>query len=182
MALTRRLARMAARTAAFALCIASTAEAPAPIACHVPPLNPLPEISSGYGPRKSGWHAGIDLPAPIGTPVQAVGAGIITRASGHPTFGRVVLQRLGSGRQSSLGIYAVYAHLEAFAVRSGQLVAPGAVIGAVGNSGRSSGPHLHFSILLDVPDAKLRAHGPLGVRERDYAVDPVKVAGCTSKR
>ncbi|MGP1256148.1 MAG: M23 family metallopeptidase [Kiloniellales bacterium] len=182
MAFTTRLAKIATRAAALALCIASTAEAPAPVACRMPPLSPLPDISSGYGPRNGGWHAGIDLPAPIGTPVLAVGAGIVARASGHPTFGRVILQRLGSGSRSGLGIYAVYAHLETFAVQRGQLVAPGTVIGTVGNSGRSSGPHLHFSILLDVPDAKLRHNGPIGVRERDYAVDPAQVAGCTSKR
>ncbi|WP_119169344.1 M23 family metallopeptidase [Algihabitans albus] len=148
--------------------------------CSVPPLDPVPKISSGFGPRGSGWHAGIDLPAPVGTPVQAVASGVVVRASAHPVFGRVVLQRLGSGSGPGLGVYAVYAHLEIFAVRPGELIAAGDRIGTVGSTGRSTGPHLHFSLLRDVPDAKIRRSGPIGVRELDYAIDPTGVSGCSS--
>lgn len=138
----------------------------------------MPAISSGYGPRDGGWHAGIDLPARPGTPVQAVASGLIVRASVHPVFGRVVLQRIGAGRRRGLGTYAVYAHLRTLAVVRGDRVAAGALLGTVGNTGRTTGPHLHFSLMKNVPDAKVRSRGPIGVRERNYAVDPEGVAGC----
>lgn len=175
---TKKLLEAAVRCAVLALCVTTTVEAPVPIICRVSPLDPLPAVSSGFGPRGGGWHAGVDFPAAVGTRVQAVGPGTIARAATHPTFGRVVMQRLGSGSRPGLGLYAVYAHLDSFAVRPGDVVAARTTIGSVGNTGRSTGPHLHFSLLRDVPDAKVRRTGPIGVREFDYAVDPARVVGC----
>ena len=175
---TKRLFRAAARCVALVFCVAATAEAPTAIMCRVSPLDPLPIVSSGFGPRGDGWHAGVDFPAAVGTRVQAVGPGPVVRAAMHLTFGRVVIQRLGSGSRPGLGLYAVYAHLEAFAVRPGDVVAAGDTIGTVGSTGRSTGPHLHFSLLQDVPDGKVRWNGPIGVREYDYAIDPAQVEGC----
>ena len=149
--------------------------------CIVPPLDPMPAVSSGYGPRAIGWHAGIDLPAVTGTPIHAVAPGVIVRASHHHTFGLLVVQRLGSGSAPNLGIYALYGHLDCILAAAGDVVSPGTVLGTVGSTGRSTGPHLHFSILQDVPDAHLRRLGALGVRERDYAIDPAGVSGCLGR-
>ena len=177
----RRLARVAGLCGPLALAATMPSMASEWPTCIVPPLDPMPAVSSGYGPRALGWHAGIDLPAVTGTPVHAVAPGAIARASRHPAFGLVVVQRLGPGSRADLGVYALYGHLDHVLVAAGDVVSAGTVIGAVGNTGRSTGPHLHFSILQDVPDARLRGRGALGVRERDYAIDPAGVSGCSGR-
>lgn len=83
-------------------------------------------------------HDGIDLAAPVGTPVFAVAAGTVSRADFSSSYGNVVYLDHGQGRESR------YAHLDRLDVAKGQAVAGGAPIGTSGNTGRSTGPHLHF--------------------------------------
>lgn len=109
-------------------------------------------VISPFGPRPSlgGFHWGVDLRGDVGTPIRAARAGtVITVVSGcHPTnswtcgggFGNYVVIAHGDG------FATVYAHLSSVAVGSGQQVSAGQTIGAVGNSGRSFGPHLHFEL------------------------------------
>jgi murein DD-endopeptidase MepM/ murein hydrolase activator NlpD len=111
--------------------------------------NPVPgaEVSSGFGPRKkpkagaSTNHGGIDYAVPIGTPVQA-------SAAGRVVF--VGVDRRGGGNVVKIdhggGIETVYAHLDGFDVKVGDAVQPGQRVARSGNSGNSTGPHLHFSV------------------------------------
>jgi murein DD-endopeptidase MepM/ murein hydrolase activator NlpD len=104
-------------------------------------------VSSGFGARVdpiSGAHTqhhGIDLPAPLGQPVQAAYDGVITRAEPDAGgYGQLVVVDHGGGVETR------YAHLSAIDVRAGQRVHRGETLGAVGSSGRSTGPHLHFEL------------------------------------
>ncbi len=101
-------------------------------------LHPLPQatISRGF---KSGFHGGVDLVAPIGTPIRAANGGPISYAGWRGPYGIAV--EIQHDYRSTL-----YAHLAALTVRCGETVAPGQVIGFVGSSGNSSGPHLHFEV------------------------------------
>ncbi|MFF3928558.1 peptidoglycan DD-metalloendopeptidase family protein [Streptomyces hirsutus] len=86
----------------------------------------------------SGYHTGTDFPAPTGTPVRAVLGGSITSAtSGGPYGNHIRMAHAG-------GLSTLYAHLSSMAVKTGQRVAGGARIGAVGSTGNSTGPHLHL--------------------------------------
>ena len=104
-------------------------------------------LSSGYGMRNDPFtgvrrmHYGIDLANRIGTPVKAAMAGTVaTVGINHKGYGRyVILNHTG-------GFQTLYAHLDTAAVKKGEKVRQGQVIGEMGNTGRSTGPHLHFSI------------------------------------
>ena len=108
-------------------------------------------VESLFGPRGTGFHPGIDLSAPTGTPVSAAAAGRVVFA-GFDGGGYGKLVEVAHGN----GVLSMYAHLSAFSVRVGQSVATGARVGRVGSTGESTGPHLHFE-----------------VRVRGAAVDPV---------
>jgi murein DD-endopeptidase MepM/ murein hydrolase activator NlpD len=106
-------------------------------------------ISSGFGkirldpttPTGTRTHKGIDMTAPMGTPVHAARAGQVVRAgSTKGGFGNLVVIDHGNG------IRSFYGHLSAIDVKKGDVVEAGAHIGAVGSTGRSSGPHLHFEV------------------------------------
>ena len=100
-------------------------------------------VSSGFGPRWTGFHAGIDLPAATGAPVAAAGFGTVVFAGFHPSgWGNLVIVR------HRFGLRTLYAHLSAIGVRVGQFVPAGGRIGRVGATGSADGPHLHFEILL----------------------------------
>ncbi len=90
-------------------------------------------------------HAGIDFAAPFGTPVRAVGDGAVIKAGYVGGFGRLVEIRHRDG------IVTRYGHLRGFAasLREGQVVTQGQVIGFVGSTGLSTGPHLHFETLVN---------------------------------
>lgn len=116
-------------------------------------IRPVPgAVTSPFGPRPSlgGYHWGVDLRGDVGTPVGATRAGTVVTlvASCHPTnswtcgggFGNYVVVAHADG------FATVYAHLSTVAVGAGQVVDAGQVVGAVGNSGRSYGPHLHFEL------------------------------------
>jgi murein DD-endopeptidase MepM/ murein hydrolase activator NlpD len=106
-------------------------------------------VSSGFGMRLHPIfrtlraHNGVDYPAPPGTPVRTVGDGVIEFAGWQNGFGNVVEVRHG-GSKSTL-----YAHLSRIDVRKGERVEQGRTIGAVGSTGWSTGPHLHFELKVD---------------------------------
>lgn len=89
------------------------------------------------------FHQGIDLPSPQGTPVVAVAPGWVVSRESTPGYGLSVVLRHGAGWTTR------YAHLSEAEVRPGQQVARGQVLGQVGSTGRSTGPHLHFEALLE---------------------------------
>lgn len=100
-------------------------------------------IGDRYGPRDQGFHAGLDFPAPTGTPVTAAGFGTVTFIGYDPGgWGNFVIVR------HRFGLRTLYAHLSSIAVTRGQFIAAGGRIGRVGMTGRATGPHLHWEILL----------------------------------
>lgn len=101
-------------------------------------------ITSPYGYRRGGeFHHGIDIGAPYGCEVLAVAAGTVTLAGWHGNLGRCVIIDHGNGLES------IYGHLSAVLVSVGDTVRQGAVIGRVGNTGRSTGAHLHLELHLN---------------------------------
>tara|TARA_B100000575_G_scaffold274154_1_gene257675 strand:- start:2164 stop:3141 length:978 start_codon:yes stop_codon:yes gene_type:complete len=110
----------------------------------------LTRVASGYGYRIDPFtkirrfHYGMDFTAKRGTPIYATGNGIVKRADNRSSgYGKHI--RIDHG----FGYVSLYAHLSKYKVRRGQKVKRGDVIGYVGNSGRSVGPHLHYEILKD---------------------------------
>lgn len=87
-------------------------------------------------------HEGMDFAAPIGTPVVVAAAGVVLSAAFHPEFGNLIEVDHGEG------LITRYAHLSRIDVQPGALVKRGALIGAVGTTGRSTGPHLHFEVRM----------------------------------
>jgi murein DD-endopeptidase MepM/ murein hydrolase activator NlpD len=107
---------------------------------------PAPKGATKPGSRVSrivtlrGFHLGVDLTAPTGTPIHAVGDGVVTFAGRRGGYGNLVIVDHGMGYQT------YYAHMSAFqaGVKKGTAVTRGEVIGKVGSTGRSTAPHLHF--------------------------------------
>ncbi|MBV6762930.1 M23 family metallopeptidase [Rhodococcus opacus] len=97
-------------------------------------------LSSGYGPRWGARHGGLDIAAPIGTPIQSAADGEVISAGPASGFGLWVRVRHDDGTVS------VYGHINEFIVNAGQRVAAGQQIATVGNRGQSTGPHLHFEV------------------------------------
>jgi len=88
-------------------------------------------------------HTGIDLAAPQGTPIYAAKAGVVT-AAGWSRVGYGYYVKINHGG----GVETLYAHMSRIAVRSGQTVNKGALIGYVGRTGFATGPHLHFEVRI----------------------------------
>jgi murein DD-endopeptidase MepM/ murein hydrolase activator NlpD len=98
-------------------------------------------LSGLFGPRGRRFHCGADFAAPTGTAIVAGAGGVITWAGWRPGgFGNVVTVHHGGG------VKTLHAHLSSVAVRRGARVGRGALIGRVGSTGRSSGPHLHWEL------------------------------------
>jgi murein DD-endopeptidase MepM/ murein hydrolase activator NlpD len=101
------------------------------------------QVVSGVGMRPSPWtgkmeyHAGLDIPKPIGTPVQASGDAVVESIDGKR--GTIVLNH---GQE----IKTQYSHLSKIFVNEGERVRKGQPIAAVGNTGKSTGPHLHYEV------------------------------------
>jgi peptidoglycan hydrolase-like protein with peptidoglycan-binding domain len=98
------------------------------------------KLGDPFGPRGSGFHAGIDLIAPKGTPVYAARAGKVTFANWSDGYGFLVVVSHGRGELT------LYAHLSRIDVTRGVLVGSGARLGLVGATGDATGPHLHFEV------------------------------------
>ncbi len=103
-------------------------------------------INSDFGHRTSPWsgggeyHGGIDIGAPVGTPVHAPAPGVVSFAGRHGEYGFAVIIDHGND------IRSLYGHLSRLHVLAGQDVQRGDLIASSGNTGRSSGPHLHYEI------------------------------------
>lgn len=106
-------------------------------------------LSSGFGRRRSptkgasSYHKGIDWATPVGTAVVASCGGVVERAGWGSGYGYVVYLRHSDGRQTR------YGHLSKILVKPGQSVSQGQRIALSGNTGRSTGPHVHFEILIN---------------------------------
>ncbi|WP_222270180.1 M23 family metallopeptidase [Modestobacter marinus] len=96
--------------------------------------------SSCYGARWGVTHLGVDIAAPIGTPVRAATNGVVQRAGAATGFGLAVYIR------GDDGAITVYGHVNEYYVQAGDRVSAGETIGEVGNRGQSTGPHLHFEV------------------------------------
>jgi murein DD-endopeptidase MepM/ murein hydrolase activator NlpD len=105
-------------------------------------------ITSSFGEREDpfngegAFHAGIDISASFGEPVRATADGTVETASMATGYGRQIVIDHGNG------IETLYGHLSGFAVTAGQEVNRGQIIGYVGMSGRSTGPHLHYEVRI----------------------------------
>ena len=106
-------------------------------------------ISSGFGYRSDpftgagAFHGGLDFRGPYGAPIYAAAKGIVSFAGIRSGYGNCVEIDHGNG------LLTRYAHMSAFRTSVGQMVSPGQAIGAIGNSGRSTGPHLHFEVRVN---------------------------------
>ncbi|MBJ7453382.1 MAG: M23 family metallopeptidase [Blastococcus sp.] len=97
-------------------------------------------VTSCYGARSGTQHSGVDIAAPIGTPIYAPDEGVVLQAGPASGFGLAVAVQHGDGR------ITVYGHINRFFVTPGQSVRAGEQIAEVGNRGQSTGPHLHIEV------------------------------------
>ncbi len=97
-------------------------------------------VTSCYGPRWGTVHQGVDIAAPIGTPVHAPEGGVVLQAGPASGFGQAVYVQHGDGT------ITLYGHVDRFLVSAGDVVSAGQQIATVGNKGQSTGPHLHFEV------------------------------------
>ncbi|HEY8580944.1 MAG TPA: M23 family metallopeptidase, partial [Beijerinckiaceae bacterium] len=127
---------------------------------RAPLRRPLPEgaeTTSSFGSRvdpflgRLAYHTGLDFRGEHGSPIRATGDGVVTHAGRHGGYGLMVEIDHGDGLTTR------YAHLSAVLVEEGQRLASGAVVGRLGSTGRSTGPHLHYEVRID-----------------DEAVDPMR--------
>ncbi len=109
----------------------------------VMPVRRTVRYTSGFGMRWGRMHKGQDMAGPIGTPVYATADGVVTKAGWSSGYGRLIVI------QHEFGIETRYAHLSAIKVKVGQRVSIGDRIGDMGNSGRSTGSHLHYEIRVN---------------------------------
>jgi murein DD-endopeptidase MepM/ murein hydrolase activator NlpD len=129
-------------------------------------------VGSGFGFRsdpftgRAALHMGLDFPADIGTPIVAAAGGVVQLAETHAAYGQTVEVDHGNG------LVTRYAHASKLLVRLGDIVKRGQPIAKVGSTGRSTGPHLHFEVLVDgVPQdpAKFLAGGETALAAAEKA-------------
>jgi len=101
------------------------------------------QITSGFGPRWGRMHQGLDIAAPTGRPITAAKSGKVILAGASGGYGNLVVIDHGGGLSTA------YAHQSRIAVRVGQPVTQGGLIGYVGSTGFSTGPHLHFEVRVN---------------------------------
>lgn len=114
---------------------------------HIPNGIEKYSISGQFGSGRSyngagvkSFHKGLDFAAPVGTPVRSAGPGVVILAQDHYTNGKIVIVSHGHG------ITSHYLHLDKINIKVGDVVDEKTILGLVGNSGQSSGAHLHFQI------------------------------------
>lgn len=110
------------------------------------PVVKLKQVSRGFGPIPGfGFHTGVDLTAPYGSPVRAAAGGSVVFAGSFYGYGNMIDIRHPDG------LVTRYAHLSAFApgLKVGSAIQNGAQIGDIGTSGHAHGPHLHFEVRVD---------------------------------
>lgn len=105
------------------------------------------KITTPYGKKgkmwSKGYHTGVDFAVPVGTEVLAIADGVIENASWGSAYGTQLVHKTAAG-------WVIYAHLSKALVKPGQKVKKGQVIGKSGNTGNSSGPHLHFELRSNI--------------------------------
>jgi len=117
------------------------------------PSDSSTRVTSGFGPRRSPGgvgstnHRGIDIGAASGTGVLAAANGVVVRSGWNGGFGLFILIR--HGNMGGNNYYTVYAHNSQNLVSAGDTVVQGQIIGRVGSTGNSTGPHIHFEIIRD---------------------------------
>jgi murein DD-endopeptidase MepM/ murein hydrolase activator NlpD len=140
-------------------------------------------LTSGFGMRRhpllgySKMHTGADFGAPSGTPIRAAGSGTIDLAGRHGAYGNTIVVKHTTKHKT------LYAHMSRFAagVRAGQRVNQGQIIGYVGSTGRSTGPHLHYEVRVNdrpVNPTAIKAAGGKQLSGADlqrFRVNKVKV-------
>ena len=105
-------------------------------------------VGSGFGFRldpitgRAALHTGLDFPADVGTPIHAAAGGMVVVSNNHPAYGQLLEVDHGNS------LITRYAHASKLLVRNGEMVKRGQKIAEVGSSGRSTGPHLHFEVLV----------------------------------
>lgn len=112
-------------------------------------------MSSDYGYRRSGFHAGVDFATPVGTPINASDGGIIEEAGHEKNYGYYVVVNHQNGYST------LYAHLSEIQVKVGHKAEQGKPIGLSGDTGRSTGPHLHFEVIRTVNNITPRRGGAI---------------------
>lgn len=147
-----------------AACEMPAVSAGVPMTTRKPVLGDNVLMGSGFGMHThpllgaEKMHTGLDWKAPLGTPVVAAGRGIVSAAGYDGGYGNRVVIDHGGQWQSA------YAHLSSYAVKPGDCVDAGTKIGAIGSTGMSAEPHLHFEVLqngefLDPLVVKMQASG-----------------------
>ena len=106
------------------------------------PIQTANRFTSGFGPRWGRMHNGTDFAAPHGTPIRSTADGIVTYVGWQSAYGRLIKIK------HDFGLETRYAHLSKFRVKNGQSVSRGQHIGDMGNTGRSTGTHLHYEIRI----------------------------------
>lgn len=138
-----RFRRMGASLARMDAMVSSLASVPQVQPAHVP------FVSSSFGYRAdpfnggAAFHAGLDFPGPMGSAIYAAAKGRVTFVGQKQGYGNCIEISHGSG------LVTRYAHLSGFGARVGQMVEPGTRIAAMGSTGRSTGPHLHFEVRIN---------------------------------
>jgi murein DD-endopeptidase MepM/ murein hydrolase activator NlpD len=130
--------------------LAATAQVRNPGKVSIPSLMPVDgvRLTSDFGMRfhpvlgGRRAHKGVDLAGPVGTPVRATADGVVSRADWFSSYGLYISLEHGGEIQTR------YGHLSRLNVASGQAVKKGDVIGYVGSTGRSTGPHLHYEVRI----------------------------------
>jgi len=128
--------------------IAKSQEEITPVKYDFPFLRPVPgRLSSPFGKKRVyddgsvGWrHKGMDLASPIGTEIKAANTGTVALAEDMKAHGNTVVINHGGG------VYSLYQHMQEIYVKKGIVVKKGDIIGTVGSTGISTGPHLHWQI------------------------------------
>ena len=116
----------------------------------VPSVAPVDgPVGSGFGVRpdpitgRAALHSGLDFPSDVGTPIHAAAGGLVLAGEWHPQYGQVLEIDHGSG------LVTRYAHVSKLLVKPGDVVKRGQLVAEVGSTGRSTGPHLHFEVLVE---------------------------------
>ncbi len=107
------------------------------------PVEQAFRYTSGFGRRWGRMHEGVDMAGPVGTPIHATGDGVVTYAGRQGAYGNLIKI------EHELGTETRYGHLSRIGVKVGQRVSQGELIGAMGNTGRSTGPHLHYEVRMN---------------------------------
>jgi murein DD-endopeptidase MepM/ murein hydrolase activator NlpD len=117
---------------------------------HTPSIAPVVGVvTDGFGPRidpitrRPAFHDGLDISVNIGTPIKAPADGVVVFAARDAGYGKMI--KISHG----FGFTTVFGHLERFTVKEGERVHRGEVIGKVGMTGRTTGPHLHYEVWKD---------------------------------